>query len=742
MAREPTDPRWPPSAEVDFDSIMDRLFTLKQHHFPQHTVRDPADPFVQLLRLIGALGQHALGRGNNALLQLALKYATSRRALLSLTEVVSRPLLPMLPARGPAYAKLSAAPTADTVVVEAGTKIVQPGIADPVFSVDEAITTASDVLFRMWHEQIGSATTLIPPSTPISFGDGDSLIFGFQELTWDSVAIALAQAFSANDQLFALEFYNEEWGEPDSVTDSGSQLYLYVDTYLSPELNAQSIGTTVTVRHKTSGAEETATIDEDGGKLRAIVSYMGQSSPSTSAYDYEVLIDWRPVPDWTDETDMLSADGSISLDITDVLSFVRWWSEHDTYGYALKFRHYDDTTASLPQTLEFTSMTGDANFYALCDITQGYQSTVSLGRTDGSSFQHLPVPTEPIDEPVNEPEQTLVVGSDYDWYVMEDFSNSGSSSKHAIFREDVDDGWGIIFGDGTVGALPTAGEAVKLTYRTGSTQPGDLDPDSNIKAISGTGLARDWVLPRGTSGYEEPEASDKDSVLRFRHEVIPQLALRAESVVSPPEIVAALTGGAENRATFETEDGRKPFSRALYSTTGAGPRQYRVVVVGSESDDDGSVTTPDLVEAEEWLNGVEIGVEVIGGHGPQNTEAILGSFVSRPMLPTINLYVTSATGVRSQADQIIRDFFKPHSRDEKEAFRWSWGGKMPMALLFSLLWEGVPNKSVVQVPTVSVTDAYGTYDTGDEIDLDEFELPIISPSYDDDVNIVVNVVEE
>ena len=125
---------------------------------------------------------------------------------------------------------------------------------------------------------------------------------------------------------------------------------------------------------------------------------------------------------------------------------------------------------------------------------------------------------------------------------------------------------------------------------------------------------------------------------------------------------------------------------------------------------DGAVDSDDLDEAEIYLNGTVIGVEVIEGHGPNNTEAIVGSFIARAMAPTITLTVTSAEGVLAQVDQIVRQFFKPHSRDENEAFRWQFGGEVPIAILFGLLWAGVPNRVTIGISVAATGGPYGIGD--------------------------------
>jgi len=134
------------------------------------------------------------------------------------------------------------------------------------------------------------------------------------------------------------------------------------------------------------------------------------------------------------------------------------------------------------------------------------------------------------------------------------------------------------------------------------------------------------------------------------------------------------------------------------------------------------------------LNGTEVGIEVVGGHGPQNTEAIVSAFVSRSLLPTITVYVPSSENVRAQAEQVIRTFFSPHSRDENGTFRWSFGGKVPMAVLFGLLWNAIPNRTFIEIST---SDGVDTYDAGDFVQLGTYELPVLDSTFDPDTNIII-----
>lgn len=737
MAEQPTDPRWPASDDIDFDTVLNRLLELKRRHFPEHTARDLSDPLIQILRYIAALGQHALQRVNHALKQLNPKTATSRRALIALLEVVNRPLLAMSPARGYAYAKLAVSPTINTVMIEKGARIIQPGTTDPIYTVDEDVSTGTSVAFSTWFwDSSADTTSVVTYGVAQAFDVGDAWIIGFDSLQFDAITVTLAAPHGAA-QTYCLEYYNEEWGSPNSVTDLVTQLRFSLMDYLhgdSVSVDAIS-GLEVTVKYKPTNTEETVAVSVHAGTtIVAITSLLGQTTASTSASDYEVYAAWRPVPNPTDGTSGFTATGTISFSITNLRSETDWWEEHSSYGYALRMRNATGT--GLPDNVTITSIAlgSSGSYYATASITQGYIATYTLGQTDGTAFQLIPLTSQPIQEPVEDPAVVIEVGGDTDWSIVDDFSNSGSSSKHAVLREDVDDGWGVMFGDGTIGVLPDAGDAVKITHRSGSIQPGDLDSGTSIKAVSSSGLVKNWVLPRALVGYAAEECTTKEDVLRFRASIVPQLALRAESVVTPDEITTALSGGAPNRATFETSDGRKPFSRALWTLEGAGNRQYRVVVVGDVDDSDGSVSAADLSEAEDWLNGVEVGVQLVGGHGPQNTEAIVGSFTARTLKPTIGITIGSVSGVREQADQIVRLLLKPHAVDDDGDWRWEFGGSVPVAVLFGKLWDGIPDRTLI---TLTVSDGVTTYGIGDSISLEPTELPVLDPTYDSAVDITV-----
>jgi hypothetical protein len=741
LAEIPRDLRFPPAAVVDYDDVFRELVRIKELNFPEHTVRDMADPYMQILALLASLGQHALGRMNHALLQFSPKTANSRQALIGLLEIVNRPLEPMSPAQGPVYARVKGTSySAGDLLVEAGQRIAPPSTQDPMFSVDETVEFPTISTFHVSHHDVsdGELNALSAPYTA-SVSEGDSMVVEMDTLAFNSVALTFDTPF-VDPAGIIVEHYNEEYGSVDSVSDEGALLVFVLDGYLwHDELSIQPRGLEVRIRHKPSGVAEDTTVILHAGSLKATTSFMGQASPSVSASDYEVLAEWRPVRGFVDNTVGFTTDAAIDVDFSKLMDEDVLWSKNASGRFALRFRVVDMGANSDPSNLVIDGATSDDNLWVVTSVSQGVRIVSNIGQTDGTTFQFMPVSSPPIREPVEDPAIVIKVGNDDEWFVVEDFSNSDSTSKHALFIEDPDDGWGILFGDGAVGQVPPEGDSVRVTMRTASVEAGDLAAFAEIRAIGGLGELDTWTLFRGTDGYAKREVDDRESALRFRKAVLPQLSLRAESVVTRTEIVTALTGGAPYRATFETEDGRRPFSRAFYTLEGAGDRQYRIVTVGSEADADGAVSSSDLTEAEEWLNGVEIGIEIIGGHGPNNTQAIVTQFVPRTLIPTITVTIANPNGVKDQVNQIVRSFFKPHARDSDQQFMFDMGGLVPLPILFGQLWAGIPGRVYIEI---SVTDGTDTYGSGDVVQLLEGELPTLDPTFDPTVNVIVRRPDE
>lgn len=746
MARVPSDIRFPPGSVVDHDELFDRILRLKETVYPGHTARDLADPFIQLLSLVCALEAHGLGMVNNALLQLSPYTATSRRSLISMLALFNRPLRPIQPSRGPILARVMKSAQAGDTLTSLGQRMAAVGFSDPVFTPDEDIVyPTDDSLVPLLYTDSDQAVTSLGGVAPWSIEVDvlDAVIVEADTLAFDSIDFTFATPFNVDDVELCWEYRNSEYGPVDSVTDNGSSIRFVVNTYLnSDRLGASSspVGLRVTVRYKPTGVGYASVVELDGSDLVVDTTLLGQSSVSESVTDYEIFAEWLPIPEVVDGTTGLSEDGIVSWDITKLFNdSTRWLRDPNSGKFSVRARIVEAGSVSFPFTLEVSALTTDTvdgNRWIVVNCTQGVRGAVNLGNTDGSQFQAMVLPSELIDEPFVTPAFGLSVGGDESWSVVSDFSDTDNTSKHAVVIEDPDDGWSLVFGDGVLGVLPAEGESVKLTYRSSSTEPGDLSSGTTFRIVSGVKLIDTITLFKGSTGFEAAEASDRASALRYKAQVLPQLALRQDSAVTDAEIVTALTGGAPNRATFTTSDGRKPFTRALFTTVGTAIRQYRVMVVGARSSPTGEVSSLDTREAELWLNGVPVGVQLVGGHGPINTEGVVSQFTARYLLPTVTITMPNITGGRELADSIVREFFKPHATLPNGEYRWQFGGRIPVPNLFADLWGGIPNRTFIEI---EIQDGVTTLTTGDSLTLGLTELPVLDPSYDPLVNIVMVV---
>jgi hypothetical protein len=744
MAEVPSDVRFPPGNSSDFDTIFQRLVDLKELHFPEHTARDLADPYIQLLVLMASMGQHGFGRMNYALKQLSPRTATSRQALMGFLPIVNRALNPVVPAQGPVYGRIRdfSGLLSSQVIVEANQRIAPTGEIDPIFSVDEELTAPS-TLVMVVTENGDAVGTSGGAFSSFTFADDDSIEFSYGNLAYDGVKIDVATAISDGDDEISWEFRNSSRGSADNISNQGTTLLFSLNTYLksTSTISANPIGLSVQVTHRSSGITETVLVTLNSTLLQVETSFLGQSDPSLSVSDYELFAEWLPIRDVTDASNGLRLAGeyNVTWPIDQIFSKTATWDKSTNDEFQVRARRVNTglTSTSGSDTVDFNDVVfsdADADMYVVGTISQGFRRQITVGNVDDTLFQFLPAQNEPLFETTDDVATVLVVGDDEDWEIVEDFSESGSDSKHAVFMEDPVAGWGIMFGDGTIGTKPTAGESVKITIRTDSLQPGNIDALSEVRAIGGLNLVDKWTLYDGTDGYTPKEAHDRQSVLRFRANILPQLSLRAESVVTDTEIVTALTTITKNRPSFTTSDGRSPFSRAFFTTEGAGNRQYRVVVAGSEKDSKAGVLDADLREAETWLNGEDVGSRRVGGVGVNNTEGVLSKFVEKSLNPAISITVPNPSGIRDQIDQIIQNFFRPHSRDDNEEFRWKFGGNIPVALLFGLVWNAVPSRTNLDI---EINDGSITFDAGDVINLLTLELPVLSDSYDKHVNIII-----
>ena len=102
---------------------------------------------------------------------------------------------------------------------------------------------------------------------------------------------------------------------------------------------------------------------------------------------------------------------------------------------------------------------------------------------------------------------TLRVGQRV-WQQVEDFTLSSAEDHHYMAQLDEEGVLEVTFGDGRNGRrLPTGIDNVRVRYRTGYGEEGNLAPNALVKIAKPHALVEDFVAPLETSGGAEKETS-------------------------------------------------------------------------------------------------------------------------------------------------------------------------------------------------------------------------------------------
>ena len=102
----------------------------------------------------------------------------------------------------------------------------------------------------------------------------------------------------------------------------------------------------------------------------------------------------------------------------------------------------------------------------------------------------------------------LIVGNRY-WQQVENLSNSGAEDHHYQIKIDEDNKLSIHFGDGRHGRkLPTGIDNIRVTYRDGNGEAGNLNPYSLLKIARPDPLVDDFIAPLVATGGATKEDPD------------------------------------------------------------------------------------------------------------------------------------------------------------------------------------------------------------------------------------------
>ena len=92
------------------------------------------------------------------------------------------------------------------------------------------------------------------------------------------------------------------------------------------------------------------------------------------------------------------------------------------------------------------------------------------------------------------------------------------------------------------------------------------------------------------------------------------------------------------------------------------------------------------------MNGTEVGIETIDGHGLLNTQAAVMPFTERYLLPQVTVQIKKQTGVRAIVDRLLRNRLQPSAKDSSGNYSWNFGGRVPVPVIYGELWEGATDR--------------------------------------------------
>ena len=333
-----------------------------------------------------------------------------------------------------------------------------------------------------------------------------------------------------------------------------------------------------------------------------------------------------------------------------------------------------------------------------------------LGSSNGLADQQFTLTYSPLIE------GSLVLevddGSGFSAYnKVDNFLNSGPSSKDYLLDITAENVATITFGDGTQGKIPANGvDNIKATYRIGADVNGNVGSGTIKINSSGIAFIRRVFNPRQAIGWTAKEGSTEEDLARIKIEGPATLRSKAGGITLPD--FEFLT------RQYVSSTGSKVVERALGIEETFGIKTIEIVVAGFG----GTFLTDDLrEEIEDYFNGNK--EQEIEAKGLTNHEVTVVNYT--PEVIDVEVEITTTLTEVAPFENVISDLLSPSAKfDDGVTFRWDYGGLVPRAIIIAELFA--VNETLVK--NVKLTTP------ADDIQLGTRSLPVAG-------NITVNLVE-
>ncbi len=390
--------------------------------------------------------------------------------------------------------------------------------------------------------------------------------------------------------------------------------------------------------------------------------------------------------------------------------------ENDVIGIAGNVAIVESISNS--QTLTPVGMTGGENLPVvpivdILRIDQGDQF-LKTSQTQGETKQEDPLassngtPSQIITltfQPLIEGSLVIEVdeGAGFTAYnQVDNFLNSGPSSKDYVLEITADDVATVTFGDGTQGKVPPLGvDNIRATYRTGAEVNGNVGSNTIIVNKSGIAFVRRVFNPRQAIGWVAKEGSTEADLARLKIEGPASLRTRNRGVTTDDfEFLSR---------QFEASTGSKVVERAEAIEESFGVKTIELIVAGFG----GQFLTDALrTEIEDFFNGNKsLGIE---GVGLANHEVTVVNFIPKTIDVTIEI-ITVLTEV-APFENAIQSLLSPSAKlDDGVTFRWDFGALVPRAIIIAEMFK--VNETEVKNVILTLPAA--------DVQLDSKELPVV-----------------
>jgi hypothetical protein len=606
-------------ARFYYPAILRALELQKRRDMPWHTETSPEDPVNSHLRtqsIVGHLDMVALDRIAEGLSWTGFK---TRAEAIDLARLIGWRLSRQTPATVFCLCPLS-------VPVGAGTKTL---IDEGAIIATRREHEMAAVEFEYLGETIeASATTAFTMKLwdGATFADytpagalfnappvvGDAIYIGHPELMFDRVDWTLSVPNPAAVRL-SLEYYDGDYrGAPDGVTKdvvTPGTLTFDTTTFLGCDGTEWRTGLTVRVIYIPTGAYEDVTMAAGDDDAFETSGYLGQTVPSLASGDYELVVTWAPlVPAEVTGVagSQLSADGETTITLPQTTD--RNWTKTTIDGVEAHWLRWRVTkVTAVPASANATTVvTDDTDWYVGFDATQGRTVTQDVGMTDGTSGQRFELTFTPfIEDSIVE----VRVATDTGWDAVESTYDYDANDKVMALEEDPDGTLWLRVGDDVNGAIPPIDQQVRVTYRVGAGDDGNVGAEKVLRTISGIVGVSGVSNPRAATGWSDMDGHDAEDIARIRVEG--PARVRARDRATTP-------GDYQHLAVYDftDDDGGRPATRAICIEDGAGPQTAKLVVTGPAGV---QLTTAQLAAMATYFDGEEIDLQRFGGVGLLNT---------------------------------------------------------------------------------------------------------------------------